>query len=62
MKTFEILVRETRTAIYIVEADSADEAQELANEPLNNLDPCDEVGARDYEFRTVSVTEVTRYE
>ena len=36
MKTFEILVRETRTAIYIVEAD--------------------------YEFRTVSVTEVSRYE
>jgi len=62
MKQFEIIVRETRTAIYIVEADCADEAQELADEPRNNLDPCEEIGAKDYEFRTVSVTEVPRYE
>ena len=54
MKTFEIIVRETRTAIYIVEADSVDEAQEL--------DLGEEIGAKDYEFRTVSVTEVPRYE
>jgi hypothetical protein len=54
MKQFEIIVRETRTAIYIVEADSVDEAQEL--------DLGEEIGAKDYDSRTVSVTEVPRYE
>ena len=54
MKTFEIIVRETRTAIYIVEANCADEAQEL--------DLGEEIGAKDYDSLTVSVTEVPSYE
>ncbi len=58
MKTFEIKVLKTSTHIYLVEADSLEEAKEIDNFHPDNVG--DEVGGKDFEDKVLSVTEIPR--
>lgn len=52
MKRFKVMTRETTYRVYIVEAESEDEAVELGVEGLDGKEV-------DYEFETINMEELT---